>query len=760
MRNICLFFLLFNVFIGCAQSKVEGRIVDEERKGLPYITVRILDSDSTFVYGTTTDSIGVFRAENIPSGNYIFLFSSIGYKNKMLPVDIKKSVQSLESVILQSDNIQLSEVEVKGRAFIRQKDRVLIIPDKQQVKHAGTGYDLLNNLMIPGINVDRQSGSVTTIGGTVTLYIDGHKATFREVQSLRPRDIEKIEYFDAPSGKYSDDIASINYITKQYKSGGYVSLDGKQAIGYLNGDYNLVARIAKGNTKYTLYGGYNTQKYGNMHNDLEEVIKSPDYTVNRNQEITHAEVKNYQRYMQLKVIKSTQKNSLMGNFSLVQNETPDNYVYNRLTYQGYNEKNYETKEMTDGSNLMPKISLMGIFNLPRKQVIEAGITGTYTQNDYWRNYQEDIFISQTDVKENVYNLQGGINYTKDLKNRNTFSAQLSHNHQVSSSTYQGDYNTWSHLWTGETLFYLDYNGHIGEKFTFRLHPGFSYLQYKLHGNEKVDQFSPRLNIRGIYRISPTQQFSANLNIGNTFPKISTLNSVDQKVDSLQIRRGNPNLDNANIYTAILTYNIQIGKVNVQADGYYNSFLHCTSNNYYIEENKLISSYVSDADFRQWEADLSIAWKICEQWRLKMNAGVGQFFLSRPIDENRTSYYLSAQTSYYIGDFAINLDGTLAKRTIDFSGTFLHAPGKYSFNVSWNHGGWMIEAGCNNLFLKHKRHTSSLNREVYRSYQSQSSKLNQQTGYVKLSYTVDFGKKTSRVKDGVDRTINSAILKAK
>ena len=57
---------------------------------------------------------------------------------------------------------------MKGSSFIRQKDRVLIIPDKQQVKHAFTGYDLLSNLMIPGIDVDRKKGVVATMEEPVT----------------------------------------------------------------------------------------------------------------------------------------------------------------------------------------------------------------------------------------------------------------------------------------------------------------------------------------------------------------------------------------------------------------------------------------------------------------------------------------------------------------------------------------------------------------------------------------------------------------
>lgn len=81
------------------------------------------------------------------------------------------------------------------------------------------------------------------------------------MQNLRPRDIKNIEYYDTPTGKYAGDVASINYITKERTSGGYVSLDGKQTIGYLMGNYNIGTKLMHGNNSYSGLGGYITQKY-------------------------------------------------------------------------------------------------------------------------------------------------------------------------------------------------------------------------------------------------------------------------------------------------------------------------------------------------------------------------------------------------------------------------------------------------------------------------------------------------------------------
>ena len=40
--------------------------------------------------------------------------------------------------------------------------------------------------MIPGVTVDAFKGSVSALGGKVSLYIDGMEADEREVRQLRP----------------------------------------------------------------------------------------------------------------------------------------------------------------------------------------------------------------------------------------------------------------------------------------------------------------------------------------------------------------------------------------------------------------------------------------------------------------------------------------------------------------------------------------------------------------------------------------------
>ncbi len=276
-----------------AQVPVKGMVTDEHKEALAYTTVRLLRSDSTFVQGTVTDSIGCYRLENVQKGSYLLSFSSIGYEAKIYPFAVggEDTEKVLPVVYLKENSVLLGEVEVKASSFIRQKDRVLIIPTEHQIKHASTGYDLLYNLMIPGMHVDTQKGSVNTLFGETTLYIDGQKADYKEVRALRPKDIEKIEYFEMPTGKYAGDKTSVNYILKKKNTGGYVALDGMQTIGYLGGDYNANLKVTHKNTNYTLFAGHSMEHNGGVRTDKKEIFYFPKQEISRTTHIDDAELK-------------------------------------------------------------------------------------------------------------------------------------------------------------------------------------------------------------------------------------------------------------------------------------------------------------------------------------------------------------------------------------------------------------------------------------------------------------------------------------
>ena len=741
-----------------AQNKLYGT-VENNGKPLPYVTVRLLETDSTFVSGVTTDTLGKYVFSNIEKGNYLVAFSSIGYKPAFIQIKMSDKNLEVPLVTLETENVVLGEVVVKGSSFIRKDDHVLVIPDKQQVKHASTGYDLLYNLMIPSIEVNKRTGTVSTFGGEVSLYINGEKADYRDVQSLRPRDIENVEYYDVPTGKYANDVAAINYIVKKRQSGGYIFADGKQTIGYMAGDYNIGGKVAHGNTSYSFWGGHTMQKYKGSIVDKNETILFPDYTVYRNRETTAGNYRNNQQYMQFKVSNVNKKRNLSAQIALVRNETPSDENYGLLDYSGHYTYSTRSTDSKQEQNLSPSLRLFGNFNIGKNQTLELTAKGSYTQNDYTRQYTENENNSLSDVKEDLYSFNFSANYNIKLQHQNSFGVDIRHYHNITSSTYAGDYSSWQHLWTGESMFMLNYSQRFGKHFTMILRPGLSWMNYKLHTEDVRRYCSLKTSSRFSYQFNKKQQLTLAADAGVNQPDISYMNNVDQTVDFLQIKRGNPFLDDMQLYNISLLYNGVFGKLNVVGGTGYSIYTHNVSPIYYLEGDKLIGSYRSDGNIYGLGIILNISYHVTDNLRTKLAFKYLNVQTRKNYNINLDSYSAILDINYFLKDFSINLFGKIPTEKIETTTLIVtKSPATYGASVSWSHKGWYIEAGTENPFTRHSRYREHADYGVYQYNQVQTSRIYQRTGYVKLAYTFDFGRKTSRDKNDVDRSINSAIMK--
>lgn len=760
MRRIFLLVLFIKcaTIVTLAQCNLTGQVLNEKQQKLAYTTIQLLQFDSTFVQGTTTDSLGFFVINHVESGKYIILASSIGYRSERITVEIQNKEQQLLPITLTTDNIMLGEVEVKASSFIRQKDRILIIPDKQQTKHAGTGYDLLYNLMIPNINVDRFNGKVSTFGGEVTLYIDGRQVDYREIQSLRPKDIEKVEYYDVPTGNYANDIAAINYITKKYKTGGYIALDGKQMVGYLSGDYNVVSKVTHGNTSYTLFGGHNMEKYKGIKSSNHESYLFPDYTVIRDYNTTDSKVSNNRQYGQFNVLNNNERRTLLGKLSLVNSDAPDNYNSDLMKYSQHYDFTEESNSRISQSGLMPSLELYGNFNLRKNRQLETNFQGSYTNNKYARNYSEGKFSTYTHTKEQLYRIYANVKYRIKFKHNNSLAAQLRHVYNVSSAQYTGDSSSWQHLWTAETLLSIEYNQRFGKKASIQVTPGVSSLQYRLHGDDIISQISPRLKLGLTYRLAANQQIQTNMVIGNSHPSINRLNKMDQTIDFLTVKRGNPSLDNAQFAGVMIMYNLQLGQLNIQAAGNYRYYNHISAEDYYVENNKLIHSFSSENNAYEVTTMLSASWKVIDQLNFKLEGNWTQCSIYEKESNTLDGWSGLAQVNYYLEDFACSLYGKTPTRSMELNLVHVYEPVKYGVTLSWNHQNWRVEVGAENLFTKNSKRELVLHTDVYRYNKMTTSQIYQQTGYLKVAYTFDFGRKVNREQNNVNTYINSGILK--
>ena len=72
-----------------------------------------------------------------------------------------------------SNNVQLKEVVVAGDMAKREVDHIDCIPTPKQRKHAHSGFELIRNMMLAGVNVDTENGVITTPAGTASCISTG-----------------------------------------------------------------------------------------------------------------------------------------------------------------------------------------------------------------------------------------------------------------------------------------------------------------------------------------------------------------------------------------------------------------------------------------------------------------------------------------------------------------------------------------------------------------------------------------------------------
>ncbi len=386
------------------------------------------------------------------------------------------------------------------------------------------------------------------------------------------------------------------------------------------------------------------------------------------------------------------------------------------------------------------------------------LKGYFANNENDRRYTEDDFMSYTVANEKFYNMNASMTYIKKMKQGNSLTAKFNHFHKISDVEYTGDYTINQDLWSGESILFLNYTHNIGNRARLMLEPGVSLLQYKLKGEERYVRYFPRFHSSLSYMLAEQQQISFMFNIGSSSPEIYSLNNVSQNIDFVQIRRGNPNLNNMLIYNSAIVYGIFSKKISTTLFGVYNYYKDLNAINYFVEDNKMISSFSSDNNFHEISVVASVAYSPLKTLKFKGELGGIRTVNTGTSNLSQNNLKGRLDINYLLDDFIFNgfLKSPAQRLEIGLINSYQSLD--YGFSIGWNHESWSIEAGVNNPFTKNRELREEINFPAYSSVNTQYSRNNQQYGYLKLFYTFGFGKKVSKTKESVDTKIGSGVIK--
>ena len=655
---------------------------------------------------------------------------------------------------------ELGEVVVKSSYLTREGDHILAIPTKEQRKHAVTGYDLLSNLMIPGVSVERSTGRVTTPNGAATLYIDGREVDFREVQSLRPKDVSRVEYFDVPTGKYAKDAYAINIIMKPLNNGGYTQLDASQNVGYLYGDYNLISKFVTGTKSLNLWAGYSL-KNPKSSMDENETFIFPDYQLNRLQHYNNADNRQTEEYVQASISNRGRKYIWMLRGGMAWNASK-NGVNNGMTEYWKTAAAIKNGSILDintrNKSYRPSVYFYGLHTFSNTKSLDYVFDGYYSRNDYDRLYNDDNVSFRSLVKEDYYYIKANANYSMAFSHRNRLAFSLYEFMRISDSEYIGTSAYNQNLHSSETILFADYSQRLG-RFFFDINPGLSFLTYRLKGMRSINHLTPRLQARATYRIDKVQQLQFMFALGNTYPRINTINNVEQQIDPIIILKGNSNMDNSILLNPRLSHTLNFNKFALQTGVSYFYQNHSIISDYYIRDGHLISTFRDDCIYHRPSVDISMTYKPSGSLNMKVS---GQWIehLVRGGAEHRnlSAFSGTAMINYYVRDFSFGASIASPARDLIDSQISRKTFWRYQLSGMWNHGNWAIEANANNLFMMKNNIVDELSASYYSFKQIDQSSSYNQYANLKIVYSFDYGKKTSKSPDYKHQNSESAILK--
>lgn len=559
-----------------SERKLIGRLIDNHNLPVEFANIQLLNpKDSSFLCGGVSNANGDFV---IPcqQKQALMKVSFVGYKTicKLVPI------ARIGNVRMQANSYLLKGVTVEAARVVEKVDRQIIFPTKEQVKTASNGYDLLDNLSLPTIIVNRAERKVLSLkGGDVQIRINDVKASMQDVLALQPDEVTKVEFINVPGLKYGDSNldAVINYqVRRRYAGyvGGVSTMQGTKA-GFNNSD---------GYFKYN--------------------VKKSEFSINYSFSYRSVEERSYESLgtYHLPTGETLHRNYLgydspflytINNVQLGYNlSEPDKYTLNvRLNFFNYNspvrgmnqlyqESGKANQYLQNNRKMLEQIPSLDIYyslNMPHDQNLALNLVGTYIGTDYQYRMREYTFNKSPDesvknapLTDYSYNatgrkrsLIGEGTYSKNWKQM-TLSIGGQYNISHTDNIYVGSSNADTELKYSNLYLFTQLQG---QQKWFSYQVGVGATRSSIHQGENGYSkwlFRPQVTLQA--KASDRLSFKWSSKIKSDIPSLSDLSELRQYSNSFEARDGNSGLKPFTGYNNTLSASWNIPLMSVYLEG--------------------------------------------------------------------------------------------------------------------------------------------------------------------------------------------------
>jgi len=749
--------------------QIKGSVSDVHRSPLEYANVVLMTNDSTFITGVSTDAKGIFSIEKVKKGNLLLAISSIGYETVYMALSGLNKSTDLHNIILPDASVALEGVTAVASNQTSRIDRKLVVPSERQLKASTNGMDLLQQLMLPRIQVDLMNSQIKTIGnGTVQLRINGVKVEQSDIKALLPQEIVRIEFHDNPGLRYNNADVVLDYIVRRPETGGSFGTNLEQGINAMWAEHTIFGKINYKKSEWSTNYRFGPRNFYGMKRNNEEEFHLADNTSLSRIEIgepSHAEL-----YM----------HNLRANYSI---QDPDKYMFNvAFRYWANDQPHWDYKGVlentanpTDQVNMVdrsfenyrvPSLDLYYQKELKNNQLLVFNLVGTYNQSSSHRLYQENrdqqiLTDVNNDVKGNKYSIIGEAIYEKKFANNNRISTGLRHSQSFSDNSYVNGHAYNTHMVQGESYLYAEYSGKV-KKLDYSVGAGVTRSYYSQRGSGiSYERYTANPRLTLFYTFPNQSSIRLKSNISSTAPSLGELSAIDQTIDSLQIQRGNPSLKSYLCYRTELDYEFRKKLVYFNLSNVYDYQPKAIMDEKYQEGNKIIQSWDNQRNWQRWasSAELKVGpWK--DLLQISLNGGVN-YYISNGNDytHHYTNWWYNVDASLTWKNFSLGYK--IMSNYNWFSGETMNG-GENIQGIIMNYRIKAVTIGMNilNPFTdNYKQETENWNR--YASYhRSNYFKESSQLVIATFSYNFSFGRKYKDVQKKINNSdSDSGIIKA-
>ena len=745
-----LMFLFMSTAIFChtsAKIKLVGKIVEKDSSTvLEYVNVQLLNADSIFIKGTVSDNNGEFMFDNLNKGSYLLCTTSMGYEKMYLLITNLERDLNLGEVVMYNSAVILEDVTVTASSVIKKSDMQIIFPTKAQQKFSTNGLTLLRNLQLSRIIVNPIDNTVKMPGGeNVQIRINGVEVSQAEVIALKPSEILKINYHDNPGLRYGNVGAVIDYIIKQKKSGGSISANLSNGISNLGyGENNLSAKYNYHKSEFstTAYWGRRDLKW--TRENIEKFV-FPDKILSRTEIGNPTKVKyddlnislNYNLQEADKYLFNVR---LRNNY----NKTPNSFSDRAsIIYQA--DDKLSVKDNTSTKANVPSLDLYYQTNLKNNQILIFNVVGTYLNTKNARTYQEEESnVLVTDIYSNIngkkYSIISEGIYEKNFSS-GKFSSGIKHTQTYLENKYSGNVQNNVNMNTSATYAYAEYSSTI-KKLNYTIGIG-GMRTYNSQDTRKREEYIFRPNLKLSYNLKDNIFFRYNGNISAYTPSLSDLNDISQAIDSLQIRKGNPNLKTVKYISNDFTFGWYKEKIAIELFARYSYDHKPVMENVYLENDKFVRTTENHKNFHRINLQTSIQILPYKEYIVIKIIPFMNRYISNGNDytHTHTNWGIRGSLMAMYKNWTLAADMNSSYHTL-WGETITKEEKFHSINVGYNKEKWSLSLGVLNPFTKRYElgveNKSSLASYLQQAYSTKLSPL----FIMNLTINLDFGRSYS------------------